>query len=181
MTLRPPITIGLTLAMCGLLLIASGRRLVDATTHARTARERLQTVQADLEELARLRALVARAQLGEPPGEDLLARVRAALDRAGVAPDRLQRLSRRGDSPVGHAGGQASAIYRTRSELLSLDRVTLSQVGRFLEEWRRTEPLWTVSMIDMTESRGRGAEPGSYTVQLTLTTTYVHTTPEPMS
>lgn len=175
----PPIFLTLVAAGCGFLIVVGVHSLSTARAHAESARQRLVLVTDDTAELARLRRRHALAQSGEPPSEDLLARVRSTLDRSGIPASSLQRLSRRGDAAVAGAGNSGAFPYRTRTEVLTLTQTRLPELGRFLDEWGRTQPLWTVTAIDLRESRGgtsgREASAGSYTVQMTLSTTYVQT------
>jgi hypothetical protein len=53
-------------------------------------------------------------------------------------------LSPETENPAGTSG------LRKQAAKITLDGLTLPQLGRFLEEWRTAQPAWTLASIDIT-------------------------------
>ncbi len=112
--------------------------------------------------LRELRALQARQpefiELGQE-GEDLTRRVTRVLTSAGLGANALSSLTPEADQPASSARtSDGKPVYLRRSARISLDGVTMGQLGRFMEAWR-TSPDgagWTISTIDLIA----GAEQG---------------------
>ena len=108
------------------------------------------------------------------------------VSKAGLPPSALQNLTPETESAHGTTG------LRRQVAKLTLDSLTLPELGRFLQEWRSAEPVWTVSSLDITPAparkRAAAAEPTDRplravitieTVFATATTeTVFNTTPE---
>jgi hypothetical protein len=87
----------------------------------------------------------------------LTPRVTAALEQAGLASTALASLSPEAESQVASQPGLR--VFRRRAAL-TLNGVTLPQIGKFLSVWRIAEPAWTPTTIDVSPAGGRPPETG---------------------
>ncbi|MCB9844654.1 MAG: hypothetical protein H6811_01525 [Phycisphaeraceae bacterium] len=126
----------------------------------------LDSVERDTHELELLRARKDHIGVGQRPREDLLAAINSGLGTLGVSGRTLMSLQP--DS----AGAPRDDAPGLRWECMraTFEPITLPDLGRFLEVWRRDQPLWAVSRIQLAPSR-RGSE--SLAVQLWLSGAYV--------
>ena len=150
--------------------------------------------QASWEQLADAASRVRQAQatspsFDEPVGDAqtaMIAKVSTALTRAGVPVARMTSLSPAGASPVGDTVrlSDHSTVRRVRrSASVTLDPVSLPDLGAFLSAWRGEQPQWRVSSLQLTpvpikpsELSGTKSLPGNVlarplTVHLTLEST----------
>jgi len=162
---RRPWLAGAVVAIAVVAVLTTGARARRATTDAADAARRLQAARADAAEIVSLRA-----RLGEaPPGgssRDLLARVSAALDGAGIPRVALRDLKSVGVAPVIAARG-ATVAARRQAAHLTLTPLEPPRIGDLLAAWRREGGAWVVTAIHL-ERSGPASSTG-YTVRLTLT------------
>lgn len=93
-------------------------------------------------ELVRLVSLPASAAIGTPQ-TDGSTLVSSALQQSGLAANLLRDVIAEGDVPAGDG-------YVRRGFRITLDPVEPVQLGKFLQSWKRSQPLWTVARIDLT-------------------------------
>ena len=86
----------------------------------------------------------------------LAARVSAVLAASGLAQSSLAGLSP--ESVVQRS--EAGTALRVRATL-TLQSVTLPEVGRFIAEWRSRYPAWILTSIDLAPDAGDKVTPGS--------------------
>ena len=112
--------------------------------HARiTTAETLVLRRAQVEELASLRC--ATAALPRSSG-DLTSRMTAVLASCGLPSSTLGSVLP--EPPVELPG--PSGVARTRQVVrVSLEKLTLSTLGRVLDTWRAAEPAWAITAIDL--------------------------------
>jgi hypothetical protein len=89
-----------------------------------------------------------------PADTSLAQEVSAALAAAGLPASTLANLSP--DNGTAVPGGPGLVQLRAG---LTLNNVTLPQVGRFLAEWRRRQPSWTVTGIDLIQEQPKADAP----------------------
>ncbi|MCK6476468.1 MAG: hypothetical protein L6Q35_06525 [Phycisphaerales bacterium] len=124
------------------------------SAHA-TARDLYLATSSQLTELATLRAAWPAFAASDAPSEDLTRRVSRVISAAGLASSVLSNVSPDSDQPAGSAKSPGGTpLYLRRSARLSLDGVTLPDLGRFLEAWRKAEPGWVVTSIDLSATSG---------------------------
>ncbi|MCC6678649.1 MAG: hypothetical protein IT436_16060 [Phycisphaerales bacterium] len=140
-------------AVTSVALTVSGREMMAARNGART---RLIAFQGLTDRVREYDRLQARAERWPPRPTDtsLAQEVSAAMAAAGLPPSSLANLSPDTGTDVPGAIG----LVRLRAGL-TLNNITLPQVGRFLSEWRRRQPApapagWTVTAIDLTPETG---------------------------
>lgn len=167
-----PVLWCLLAALVTLAALPVALRASDSARLARRERARALTVVADVERLHTLRASLAAdgaeggagATSGDALGSDdggsnsltLAARVSGVLAASGLGQSCLAGLSP--ESVVQRS--EAGTALRVRATL-TLQSVTLPQVGRFIAEWRSRHPAWTLTSIDLAPDAGAKITPGS--------------------
>ena len=147
---------------CGLAAIVTlaallvALRALDSARLAQRDRARALAVVADAERLNALRAsLAAEGADGtgaEPAGSltpTLAARVSGVLTASGLPQSSLAGLSP--ESVVQRS--DAGTALRVRATL-TLQSITLPEVGRFIAEWRTRHPAWALTSIDLVPEAG---------------------------
>lgn len=145
MTLRRVLLVSACLAL-GAAVLVQARRLGAVTADLYAAEAALVALTRDAQEIADLRARPERLAQVERPTQDTLARLTAALAEAGLPSVRLRDLTRDSD------GMPAPAGARRQSLRFTLEPVTIPQLGSFLEQWRSSQQLWTMSRIELAHS-----------------------------
>jgi hypothetical protein len=123
-----------------------------ARADANVAFHQLSVASADAREVAAIRAAAPPQSRRHRPPSGLATHVADVVSKSGLPQSALQNLSPETESGVGATG------LRKETAKLTLEPLTLAELGRFLQEWRLAEPLWTVASIDITptSTRGRG-------------------------
>lgn len=167
--MRTPFIALLCLGAVSLTASIGATRLRLAQHRVDDAQGRLDRVTADAREVVELRAVGASAALGEPPQEDLLARLTHAASACGLQRSVIRGVRLDADRPT--AG---DPLYRQRRFTATLQPIDPPALGRFLDRWRSTEPVWSISSIALNVERARrpaGVAP-SYAATIQLTATY---------
>jgi hypothetical protein len=141
----------LIILLCGAGLWWAGRSAGQARGAARDASAALDTVRAQADELAALRAAVPQDR---KPGSGLAARVSAALSASGLPASALSSLSP-------ESGVNAGAGSTRQRATLVLAGATLPQIGAFLERWRSAEPAWVIASIELNPAQSPPPIPGA--------------------
>lgn len=164
---------GIALSVSLIAAVATTLRLSAAASSHRSESARLESLEADIAKLNRLRVAEAHAQSGEPPEDDLLGSVRETIRDAGLPSDAFARLSTSGESAVRGREGYARKAYR-----LELNGLDATYLGSFLSLWRSSEPLWTVDSIELrrqqSSRRARSRAQSGYAVSMSLSTVYAN-------
>ncbi len=160
------------LAACMASLLLSRSRVAGAHSGAESSRTRLEALRRDTNELERLRSQTVVAHAAQPSEGDLLSRVRRTLRDVGIADTTLRQVSRQGDLVLGGSRGENTSPYARRSERVVLEPLSLTELGRWIQTWRSSERLWTVSQIELRSTRETESS-GAYAVTVDLTTTFV--------
>ncbi len=173
MRTRPVIIVLTALSATALLLAISSKRLAAAEDRRQVAVTVLQSTTADAQEVIGLRSQQQQIAHAEQPENDLIARVNITLDRAALGDESLGGLRKEADSAIASRSGAETADYYKQSFRLNLKSLSPAELGRFLAAWRETQPLWTVTRIDLTHQRGRGKTGDKYDATIVLTAVYV--------
>jgi hypothetical protein len=136
-------------AGCLILSAWAGRRYINARSEAAISLRQLTIVRNDAREIAAIRAAAPPESRRHRPPPGLASRVADVVSRAGLPQSALQNLS-----PETEAAADTSGL-RKQSMKITLDGLTLPQLGRFLEVWRATQPLWMVASIDITPTSSK--------------------------
>ncbi len=112
---------------------------------ALAAHDRLDAAQHHHESVTKSVALIDQLRNTAPsaspkPPPNVSGQVADALVEAGLAPALLTNLAPEAETSVGPR-------YRRQAARLTLEPVTLPDLGRFLKVWRSTRPEWTVASI----------------------------------
>ncbi|MBL9140567.1 MAG: hypothetical protein JNK53_01760, partial [Phycisphaerae bacterium] len=108
-------------------------------------------------EVLSLRGRTERASLRARPQQDLVARLNRTLSECGAGSGIVSTVAAHGgttaDAKAGQAGGAPASSggsrYATQQVRVSLRGLRLEDLGKFLDRWRATQPLWTVAAIDL--------------------------------
>ncbi|MEN0021609.1 MAG: hypothetical protein AAF747_12100 [Planctomycetota bacterium] len=160
----------LTFVLLGLLLLAiavRGARL--ATLHQNNNAQRAGFAQtaALVGEIHELREADERVSLAARPQADVLSRVQAAMQQAGLAVSTLRELAQSSD--VGATGTASDSNYRTQSYRFVIQPVRPSELGRFVAAWDR-QSLWHITEVELSHLRDHG---NAFSAQLVISAAYV--------
>jgi hypothetical protein len=128
----------------------AGHRYYIARAEASVSLRQLSIVSADAREIAAIRAAAPPESRRHRPPATLATHIADVVSKSGLPQSALQNLSPETESGVGSAG------LRKETAKLTLEPLTLAELGCFLQEWRKAEPLWTVVSIDITPTPARG-------------------------
>lgn len=145
-----------TMALVPLAVRASGARASVQREHVRA-----EAILADVGRLEQLRAKLAAspdasADSDGAPAASLATRVSVVLSAAGLNQSNLAGLS-----PESAAQRSDAGTALRRRATLTLQSLTLRELGRFIAEWRAREPAWAVTSIDLAPVTNGEPEPGA--------------------
>jgi hypothetical protein len=92
----------------------------------------------------------------EVAGGSLPERLASAVASAGLRAEVLATVAPGGDEPVA-----AEPSLRRQRASVALEGLTLPQFASFLAEWRRAEPAWVTTGIELAPEFSKSPEPGS--------------------
>lgn len=147
------------IAAAAVLLLTLGISLpasLAARSRAHAAELQLAATARDAESIRVLKASIPPETPDEPAG-GLTQRISASLLRAGLPATALASLSPEAESP---GASQPGVRVARRRATLTLAALALPQVGRFLDDWRTTEPAWVPVSIDLAPMGGKPPEAG---------------------
>jgi hypothetical protein len=175
---RPTIAIALAAAAALLIVLAGLSRLAGAQRRAESAAARLTSLAADAQEVLDLRSRHATAAAGRRPPQDLIAQVTATLADAGLPADRLRAVEPQSDAPI-RAGDRAGPPYRRQVMRLTLEPVSLTELGSVLNLWRTRQRVWAITHVELAATARPDQPDPAYRATLRLTATYADDTPTP--
>ncbi len=147
MNVIPHALIGLA---CAAAIGWSARSTLTTRALADAQRHEYQLAAAQLAELGSLRHKAPTFVTADMPSEDLTRRITRSLTMAGLSPSAMTSLTPESDQAASAARtSENKPLYIRRSARLTLDGITLPQLGKFLEAWRSSEPGWLASSIDL--------------------------------
>lgn len=122
---------------------------------------RAEAIVADVGRLEELRAKLAASSDGPAdtsgaPTPSLATRVSGVLSAAGLSQSNLAGLSPESTAQRSDAG---TALRRRAT--LTLQSLTLRDLGRFIGEWKAREPAWAVTSIDLAPVTNAKPAPGA--------------------
>lgn len=155
----------------GLPLVIGANRLGTARSQFVAARSSLVRIAGSAQRIVELRGAQERIAEHKRPEQDVIARVSAALAQAGIAAEHFGGL--RPESDAALAGtGPSGVAYRRQSVRVSLNDLSIAQLGAFLAQWSATQRLWTPTRIELTHARSsRGSD--RYDATILITATYL--------
>ena len=174
---NPRVTLA-ALAMLALSALAIGNgvlRYSRAQAGARAAETRLATAVDKAREVLELSSSQERIAAGERPPQDVIAQINRSLAEVGIRSDRLTGLQPVADSALGGSGAASAAggRYRRQSVSATIDRVQPAEIGRFLAEWRRTQPMWVPTRVELFHLRQQQPSGNLYSMRVEMTAIYL--------
>lgn len=146
----------------------SGARYSTARENLRRSTAQHHAISTSAAELDQLRRAKPTIAAGQKPQPNISGHITDALVEAGLAPTLLTNLVPNADTPVEPASGTKPARtgngrpdlavrYRRQSARLTLDPLSMPELGRFLTSWREMQPDWIVASINVTPTFTTGA------------------------
>jgi hypothetical protein len=126
----------------------------------------------DAAEVQGLRGMAQRINDRQRPEQDMIARLHAAMQHAGIDVSRhFQALRLEGDVEL---SGDGQRGLRRQSVVVALGDLNLQQLGSLLVQWKADQPVWTLSRLEMTHARGSNSsvENDRYDIALTFSALY---------
>lgn len=157
---------------CLIAVAFSWSRASSLRTRVEFVTQQRDRTKADVAELEKLRLATQHAMRGKPAENSLLPMIHDSLGDAGISKRALKQVSRPNDQRTGRARN-GGTLYALRTERLVLDPIRLSELGRWMKVWRATEPLWTISFIELRSNRETESN-GAYAVTVDLTTVFMN-------
>ena len=165
--------ISLSLIIAAVPIMLSAARLANAQSQLDGAHARLRQTITVAQRIVELRS--AQQTVGEQkrPDQDVIARVNAVLAEAGIPSNQFGGLRPESDAalPNANAGGVA---YKRQSVRITLNDLSVIQIGAFLSKWTESQPLWIPTRVELTHVRsGNDQTSNLYTLNLLLSAIYV--------
>ncbi len=152
-------------ALCAPIVVSTSR-LNDAQRQLNAALTAQQRLIDEAQQIIRLRSKQQRIAEHKRPEQDVIARVNTTLAGAGIPPERFGGLRPESDAAL------PNTAYRRQSVRITLDELSIIELGAFLSQWSATQRLWTPTRIELTHARSRqGAD--RYDAAILITATYL--------
>lgn len=143
-------------------------------SHANAARgdahRAYQIAAADVAELQRLRSSQATSLFGEPPDEDINARVAACLASIALPESIATSIKRESDRAV--STNPQDRTRRQRDVRIELRPISPASLGRFLAAWGEQNPAWSIGQISLRKITDRRASEEEYHLTLSCSAEY---------
>lgn len=152
-------------ALCVPIVISAGR-LSDARMQHDAAVTAQQRLIDEAQQIIRLQSKQQRIAEHKRPEQDVIARVNATLAEAGIPSERFGGLRPESDAAL------PNTAYRRQSVRISLDALSIAQLGAFLDQWSRTQRLWTPTRLELSHARSK-IDDDRYNVVILITATYL--------
>ena len=138
---------------------------------ARAAETQLATAVDKAREVMELRSKQQRVAAGERPPQDVIAQINRTLAEVGIRSDRLTGLEPVADRAL--SGSAAAGRYRRQSVSATIDRLEPAEIGRFLAEWRQSQPMWIPTRIELFHTRQQLPSSNLYAMRVEMTAIYL--------
>lgn len=166
--MKPATVVALAGILAAGLVLASWTRMSEARRRAQVTAGQATAVASQLAELTVLEKRPALIARGKPVDQVLASKLGAACAAAGVPQWAITSVAPGSESTPGHEG----LAYQDAA--VTLDGITLAQLGRFLDAWRAAEPVWRFTGVQFAP-RAAEVRDGATTplrVQLALRLTF---------
>lgn len=175
MRLRLRYAVAIALCACALAVTVSAKWIAAHEDALAEAEVRADAAARTVGEVLSLRGLKERSSLRARPPQDLTARLNETLKSSGAGTGLLSEVAAHG----GAAAGSGDGKYALQQMRVSLKGAKLSDLGKFIEHWRATQPLWAVTSVDLSRTQ-QVATPGAkaphderFNATIVLTSSYV--------
>jgi hypothetical protein len=164
-----------TIGLCLLITLGAVRSLKATRQEHQQLTRQLQTTIDQGREIHRLRGQSQQVALRERPTEDVLAQVHLVLAEAGLPGQVFRSLSpQTAGAALSSPTSPGSTPLREQVMRLTLQDLTPADVGRYLTEWKRHQPLWKIVGIELIRQRDRaGADANSYDAIIRISSSYL--------
>ena len=171
MSVRMPMLFGLIALIASVPIAISAKRFSRVESHLIAAMSNLDQIKTDAIRINELRSKQQMIAEQKRPDQDVIARVNAMLSEAELPLNSFGGLRPEADAelPNSFAG---SVTYRRQSVRISINELTIREIGDFVSRWCSTQPLWVLTRIELTHSRN-GKNADRYDLSLLLSATYV--------
>ncbi len=144
---------------CAAALIATLRlrALRDAHHALDAAQQSLDVARDQVRELIRLRDATEKVALNERPPNDIIARINTTLADVGLPAETFRQLDPVSTTSNTRTQSATSPQYQTQSARILLSDLEPPELGRFLDRWRTSQPLWTITRIELTHPPPRNS------------------------
>jgi hypothetical protein len=140
-----------------LLSVAGAVSWLGSKRDALAERESLaQSTADDVRTVLSLRSQRDRASLEPQADANLTKLVRSAMREAGVAESAFVSLSPEGSGTPLASAADSGPKYLIRRSSVRLRQLRLDEIGRVLDRWRGSQPLYAVTSVDLTRVGQRG-------------------------
>ena len=163
---RSAITAGLWLGALCVPIVISASRLNDARMQHDAALAAQHRVIDEAQQIIRLRSKQQRIAEHKRPEQDVIARVNTTLAEAGIPPERFGGLRPESDSAL------PNTDYRRQSVRISLDELSIAELGAFLDQWSQAQQLWTPTRLELSHARSK-MDDDRYNIVILITATYL--------
>ncbi len=157
---------GVWIAALCIPIVVSASRLSDARMQHDAALTAQQRAIDEAQQIIRLQSKQQRIAEHKRPEQDVIARVNATLAEAGIPPERFGGLRPESDAAL------PDSTYRRQSVRISLDELSIAQLGAFLGQWSQSQHLWTPTRLELSHTRNR-IDDDRYNVVILITATYL--------
>ncbi len=171
MTIRPAAILAVLLAALSVPGVASASRVARYQSQLQTARLSLSKSADDARRILELRATRKRIAEQKRPEQDVIARVNATLAEAGIPLERFGGLRPESDSAL-PGDRQGPAAYRRQTVRITLNQLSVPQLGAFLSTWIAAQNLWIPTRIDLSHVR-ETVDPARYDTTILISATYI--------
>ncbi|HYD00520.1 MAG TPA: hypothetical protein VEB22_04780 [Phycisphaerales bacterium] len=120
---------------------------------------------------AALRALPPVSGYGSRPTDDVIQLSNRVLEAANLPVARLRGVQPEGDraaSATDDRDGRRIAAVR-----LSLEPLTVQELGAFLAAWRSRQQVWSVARVELNAPASGGRAAGQYRATITVSASYI--------
>ena len=157
---------GIWLTVLCVPIVVSASRLNDAQRQLNATLTAQQRLINEAQQIIRLRSKQQRIAEHKRPEQDVIARVNTTLAEAGILPERFGGLRPESDTAL------PNTAYRRQSVRITLDELSIIELGAFLDQWSESQPLWTPTRLELSHTRSKIDE-DRYNIVILITTTYL--------
>lgn len=163
---RAAIIAGIWLAALCVPIVISASRLNDAQRQLNAALTAQQRIIDEAQQIIRLRSKQQRIAEHKRPEQDVIARVNTTLAEAGIPPERFGGLRPESDAAL------PNSLYRRQSVRISLNELSIIELGAFLDRWSQLQQLWTPTRLELSHARSK-LDDDRYNIVILITATYL--------
>ncbi len=163
---RSTMIAGLWLGALCIPIVVSASRLSEARMQRDAALTAQQRIIDEAQKIIRLQSKQQRIAEHKRPEQDVIARVNTTLTEAGIPPERFGGLRPESDAAL------PDSAYRRQSVRISLNELSITQLGAFLDQWSQSQQLWTPARLELSHARSK-LDDDRYDVVILITATYL--------